>query len=179
MVDDTKRVKLDSGQVSTSEELDYLSEGVKQYTSLLEQADPKAIALQMALWKASHVQLLANSRAIRALDLPVEVSGSRLAILRVLYFALNKEMSLSELARQNGMSVAMISHLAERLAKAGLLRKVGSSDDRRVSIAQLTPAGEEAFHQILPVLGNRMIEACKVFSDSEKDQLIQLLQRLF
>src|SRR5512145_1442038 len=102
---------------ASPEYADFISQAVQQYTQVLKSADPKAIAVYMALWKASQVQFLANSRAIDALDLPVTVSGSRLAVLRVLYFSPNKELPLTELAKRNGMSVAMISHLVERLVK--------------------------------------------------------------
>jgi DNA-binding MarR family transcriptional regulator len=156
-----------------------VSAAVQQYTQVLKSADPRAIAVYMALWKASHVQFLANSRAIDALDLPVTVSGSRLAVLRVLYFSPEKELPLTELAKRNGMSAAMISHLVERLVKENLLLKTGSATDRRVTLARLTPAGEEAFHQVLPVLAQRITDACKDFNDAEKDELIRLLQKLY
>jgi uncharacterized protein with von Willebrand factor type A (vWA) domain len=45
-------------------------------------------------------------------------------------------------------------------------------------IAHLTPAGEEAFLKILPVLSARMTEACSQFSEEEKQQFLCFLQRL-
>jgi MarR family 2-MHQ and catechol resistance regulon transcriptional repressor len=156
-----------------------VSEAVQQYTQVLKSADPKALAVYMALWKASQAQFLANSRAIDALDLPVTVSGSRLAVLRVLYFSPGRELPLAELAKKSGMSMALISHLVGRLFKEHLVGKSGSSNDRRVTFASLTPAGEEAFLEVLPVLAQRMTDACKDFTDAEKDDLIELLQKLY
>ena len=156
-----------------------VSEAIRQYTQVLDSADPKAIAVYMALWKASQVQFLANSRAIDALNLNVTVSGSRLAVLRVLYFTPGKELPLKDLAKKNGMSVAMISHLVDRLVKQDLLVKTGSATDRRVALARLTPSGEEAFHRVLPVLARRITDACVDFAENEKDDLIRLLQKLY
>ena len=158
---------------------DYVSEGVRHYTDLLDAADPKAIAVYLALWKASHVQVLANTRAIDALNLPVSVSRTRLTVLRTLYFATGKQMALNEIAKTTDMSPAMVTHLIEGLSRGGLVQRLGSPDDRRVKIARLTPEGEAAFHTVLPVISQRMTDACKDFTEAEKDTLIRLLQRLF
>jgi DNA-binding MarR family transcriptional regulator len=48
-----------------------------------------------------------------------------------------------------------------------------------VSIAHLTPEGEETFLKVLPVLSQRMTDAFAGFTEDEKDILLRLLQRLF
>lgn len=158
---------------------DYISQAARQYTQLLDSADPKAIAIYHALWKASNNQKLANSRAIDALNLPVSISGARLTVVRTLYFAPGRQLALKELSRVTDLSPAMITHLIEGLSRAGLVRIAGSPEDRRVKLAELTPAGADAFHTVLPVIGRRMTQACADFSEEEKDQLLRLLQRLF
>ena len=140
--------------------------------------DPQAIAIFLALWKASHKQVLANTRAIDALGLPVSVSGSRLTVLRTLYFAPDKEMALNEISKATDMSPAMVTHLIEGLSRGGLVRRAGSPTDRRVTIAQLTPEGEEAFNTVLPVISRRLTEACAHLSEQEKSELLRLLQTL-
>ncbi len=166
------RAETDSGS-------DAVSQGVLQYTYLLDSADPKAIAVYLALWKASHAQALANARAIDALNLPVSVSGTRLTVLRTLYFAEEKQMPLNEISKATGITPAMVTHLVDGLAKGGLVRRLGSRDDRRVRIAQLTTEGEEAFHHVLPVISARMTNACVDFTEDEKDLLLSLLRRLY
>jgi DNA-binding MarR family transcriptional regulator len=158
---------------------DWVEEGVRQYTDILDTSDPKAIAVQLALWRANHAQFVANSRAIDALNLPTSVTGSRLAVLRTLYFAPDKHMALSGISRAANISPTMVTNLVDGLARTGYVRRTGSPDDRRVSIAHLTPEGEEAFLRVLPVLSQRMTDACVGFTDEEKDTLLHLLQRLF
>ncbi len=158
---------------------DAVSQGVLQYTYLLDSADPKAIAVYLALWKASHAQALANARAIDTLNLPVNVSGTRLTVLRTLFFADDKRMPLNEISKATGITPAMVTHLVDGLAKGGLVSRQGSREDRRVRIAQLTPEGEEAFHRVLPVISDRMTDACVGFTEEEKETLITLLQRLY
>jgi DNA-binding MarR family transcriptional regulator len=155
-----------------------IEQGVRQYTQVLDSADPKAIAVYLALWKASQFQMLENARAIDALNLPVSVSRSRLTVLRTLFFAEGKRMALNEISKTTGITPAMVTHLIEGLARGGLVRRSGSRDDRRVKIAQLTPEGEEAFQTVLPVISKRMTDACAHLSDAEKDELIRLLQSL-
>jgi DNA-binding MarR family transcriptional regulator len=157
---------------------DAVTQGVRQYTQLLDSADPKAIAIYLALWNASHKQALANSRVIDSLGLPVSVSGSKLTVLRTLFFAPGKELPLNEISKTTGMSPAMVTHLIEGLSKGGLVRRTGSPTDRRVTIAQITDEGEEAFHAVLPVISRRMTEACAHFSEDEKSELLRLLQTL-
>ena len=157
---------------------DYVQEGVRQYVELLDSADPTSIAVILALWQADHVQMLANTRAIDSLNLPVSVSGSRLTVLRTLYFAPGKSMALSAISKATGISPTMITNLVDGLAKGGLIRRGGSPDDRRVRIAHLTPEGEEAFRKVLPVMSQRMTEACAQFTEDEKKQLLVLLQKL-
>ena len=158
---------------------DWVEAGVRQYTEILDTSDPKAIAVQLALWQANHAQFVANSRAIDALSLPTSVTGSRLAVMRTLYFAPDKCMALSGISKAANISPTMVTNLVDGLARGGLVRRAGSPDDRRVSIAHLTEAGEETFLQVLPVLSQRMTDACADFTDDEKDVLLRLLQRLF
>src|SRR4051812_25170585 len=100
---------------------DPVSRGVYQYAYLLDSADQKAIGVYMALWKASHSQALANARAIDTLNLPVSVSGTRLTVLRTLYFADEKRMPLNEISKATGITPAMVTHLVDGLAKGGLV----------------------------------------------------------
>jgi DNA-binding MarR family transcriptional regulator len=157
----------------------WVADGVRQYAELLESTDPLAIAVQLALWQANHAQFLANTRAIDALGLSVSITGSRLAVMRTLFCAPEKRLPLNEISKQAGISPTMVTNLIDGLAKGGMVRRVGSDSDRRVSIAILTPEGEETFHKVLPVMSERMISACAGFSDEEKRQLLGYLQRLF
>ncbi|HWC30953.1 MAG TPA: MarR family transcriptional regulator [Dehalococcoidia bacterium] len=157
----------------------WVADGARQYAELLASADPLAISVQLALWQANHAQFLANSRAIDALELPVSITGSRLAVMRTLYCAPDKQLPLSAISKQAGISPTMVTNLIDGLAKGGLVQRVGSASDRRVSIAILTKEGEETFHRVLPVMSARMTEACSGFSDAEKELLLSLLRRLF
>jgi len=157
---------------------DAILEGVKQYAAMLESADSTSIAIILTLWQANHVQMLANHRAFDSLGLAVSLSGTRLTILRTLYFAPERKMALSAIAKATDTNLTVVSNLVDAFKKGGLVQRTGSKLDRRVSLAQLTPEGEEAFRRILPVMSARMAEACKQFTEQEKQQFLGYLQRL-
>ena len=157
---------------------DAIVEGARQYADLLDSADHTSIAIILTLWEANHVQMLANHRAIDSIGFPVSLSGTRLTILRTLYFAPERKMALSAIAKTTGTNLTVVSNLVDALKRGGLVERVGSKLDRRVSIAHLTPEGEVAFLKILPVLGTRMTEACGRYTEEEKQQFLCFLQRL-
>jgi DNA-binding MarR family transcriptional regulator len=167
----------DSADTSTGG-ADAILEGVEQYSALLDSDDSLSIAIILTLWEANYVQMLANHRAFDAIGLPISLSGARLTILRTLYFAQDRRMSLSAMGKKTDKNLTVVSNLVDALERGGLVRRVGSSDDRRVSIAELTPAGEEAFRRILPVMSARMSAACKDFTEPEKRLFLEFLQRL-
>jgi DNA-binding MarR family transcriptional regulator len=168
--------QLDAGEYANG--ADAILEGAHQYATLLDSADSTAIAIILALWEANHVQMLANHRAFDSIGLPVSLSGSRLTILRTLYFAPGRRMALSAISKSTNTNLTVVSNLVDALKKGGLVRRIGSPHDRRVSIAELTPEGEDAFRRILPVMSARMTEACSGFSEEEKRQFLGYLQRL-
>jgi MarR family 2-MHQ and catechol resistance regulon transcriptional repressor len=87
-------------------------------------------------------------------------------------------MALSAISRKTNTNLTIVSNLVSALQKGGLVRRVGNPHDRRVSIAELTPEGEEAFRSILPVMSSRMSDACSQFTEDEKAQFLSFLQRL-
>jgi DNA-binding MarR family transcriptional regulator len=158
--------------------LEAVMAGVHQYAELLDSPDSISIAIMLTLWQAQHVQSVANLRAFDALSLPTTLNGSRLTVLRTLYFATKKCMSMGAISKSTGISPTMVTNLVDGLGRGGLVKRVGSSEDRRVSLVHLTQAGEEAFRRILPVMSARMQDACKKFTVEEKVQLLALLQKL-
>jgi len=155
-----------------------IDDGIAQYSRVLPTTDPKSIAIQLAVWQADHTQYAANCRVVDALDLPVSFTGHRLLLLRTLYFAPSHRMTLGGLSKATGLSPVAITNYVDSLIRGSLVRRCGSTEDRRVNYAQLTEKGEAAFLSILPELGRRWTEAGACFTEEEKDTLLQLLQRL-
>jgi DNA-binding MarR family transcriptional regulator len=153
-------------------------EGVEQYSTLLESPDPLAIGIILAIWEINSAQMLANEKAFEQLDLPVNVGGNRLPILRTLYFAPEQRMSIAQLSRKTGLTISWITSLVEALSAGGMVRRMGSPTDRRVTLVCLTDEGARAFQNILPLMGEAMSRTCRNLSHDEKQTFIDLLNRL-
>jgi MarR family 2-MHQ and catechol resistance regulon transcriptional repressor len=87
-------------------------------------------------------------------------------------------MSIASLSRETGLTVSWITSLVEALSQGGLVTRIGSPEDRRVSIVCLTEDGERAFRDILPLMGEAMAQTCGNLDEEEKQQLLSLLHRL-
>ena len=157
---------------------DFVIAGARQYSELLESADQKAIEIILRIWEANRVQMAALTRAIDSLNLPFSISGARLTVLRTIYCAPDQCLPLHQIGKSTGLSAAMVGHLVDGLVKDGLVDRLPSELDRRVNLARLTDKGRETFHTVLPVMSRRMTEACAQFDDTDKDDLLHLLQRL-
>ena len=159
--------------------IDSILEAADQYSGLLASADASAIAIYMAIWRASQVQLLANQRTTEGLGLPIKFSPSGLAVLRVLYFATSNRMSISDISKTTRISRMTVLNVVDGLQNAGLVKRRSSVRDRRVRIAQLTESGSEAFLNIVPVMASSMSAACSGFTAHEKELLLGFLRRLY
>lgn len=86
--------------------------------------------------------------------------------------------TVAEVARQCQMDAGATTRLLDRLEAKGLLRRVRSSEDRRVVNLELTAEGREAARQIPAVLCKVQNAHLKGFSIEEWQQLKGLLRRI-
>ncbi len=80
----------------------------------------------------------------QAFALHLETLGMSLpyfSVLRLLMEAEDRRLPMSRIARDLSMTSGGFTKLADRMASAGLIDRRGSSGDRRVVFAALTPAG--------------------------------------
>jgi DNA-binding MarR family transcriptional regulator len=87
-------------------------------------------------------------------------------------------MSIAELSRVTGLTISWIASLVEALSAGGMVKRMGSPTDRRVTIVCLTDPGVEAFRNILPLMGEAMARTCRNLSPQDKQVLNDLLHRL-
>lgn len=169
------KVQLEESRTTS---LQAVAQGVQQYTAVLTTSDPGAVAVMLELWRATHAHYIDNCRAIDELSLPVSVTGKRLAILRSLYFAPQQEMSLVALCRTVRLGPATVANYVDSLARGSLVRRFCSPADGHGSVVRLTPKGETSFNAISQALSASWTNACRDFTEEEKDTLYRLLRRL-
>lgn len=84
----------------------------------------------------------------------------------------------SELAQKVGVTQATISGLINSLEKAELVKRTTHEKDGRSFVILLTEKGENLCDEILPMYHERISHFWAPFSDTEKDQLNGMMERI-
>jgi DNA-binding MarR family transcriptional regulator len=93
----------------------------------------------------------------------------------MLLLSLKRADTVAALARESQVDCGAMTRMLDRLEEKQLLRRRRSEDDRRVVHLHLTPKGQKAVREILPVV----FEELHVhLSDFRKDELVTLVQLL-
>jgi DNA-binding MarR family transcriptional regulator len=126
-------------------------------------------------------QILGAARELQdrldsALD-EIGLSSGKVGVLKTLAFA-GKPVPLSELAECNKCVRSNVTQLVDRLEADGLVRRVADPDDRRVTLASLTPEGRKAFTQAREVIDLQEQEILKVLNPKEAAALVRVLEEL-
>jgi DNA-binding MarR family transcriptional regulator len=82
------------------------------------------------------------------------------------------------LGRLTAMDVATIKGVVERLSRRGLVETRPDPTDRRRIVVSLTPAGHETFERMAPVATAISEETLAPLGPGERQDLLQLLERL-
>lgn len=130
----------------------------------------------------AHLMVL---RAYIALATPTRESpvGTRIPrskynVLRLLYQAEGKKLSMSEIGKGLNVSPTNITKLVNGLVGDGYVRRVVNPDDKRSAWAELTDAGKSVFEEALPGVGRHTQELWSTLSRREKKVLAHLLAKL-
>ncbi len=146
----------------------------RQYHSRFSDADLEAMAAHFAVVNTGSAMARAVGRRLAAADL----NQARYSLLRALYFSPEKRLPQNEVAREMGTSPPNVTQLLDALERDGLVARVLSEADRRVTYAELTPKGEETCARLVPEMVQFMEESIDGFSTRDMVQLRTLLTRL-
>jgi len=84
----------------------------------------------------------------------------------------------SELAELLGVTPATITKMAQRMEQAGFIERITDADDQRISRVYLTEKGRAVHSQVDEVFRTLEEEMLAGFSQEEREQLLNLLQRV-
>lgn len=87
-------------------------------------------------------------------------------------------MSFKELGQRTLLYKTTLTSVVDRLEAQGWVVRVPSPDDRRSTIARLTPAGEELFSRVFPAHRDHLRRRFEQLSEEEMDTGIRFLRRL-
>jgi DNA-binding MarR family transcriptional regulator len=150
----------------------------RRYHEELPDSDPDAIEVMLALIRAFRVHRTAVARQIDMLDLPVSMTGARYTLLMTLYFSRENLLPQNKISRELNVSRTNITNLIDGLERDGLVERVPSPIDRRVSYAKLTEAGHALCVNLMPPLTRLTEDATSDFTADEKSQFKKFLYRV-
>jgi DNA-binding MarR family transcriptional regulator len=107
-----------------------------------------------------------------------DLSPGRLSVLLALNASPDKAMALSEIGNYLVVTRPNVTGLIDGLVADGLVKRIDHPEDRRMVLAQLTPAGREFMRKFVP-FHHRAIDAIMAgMTKQEKRQLVVLLDKL-
>ena len=96
--------------------------------------------------------------------------------LRVL--ELTGSMPVSRLGAELGLHRSSATNLVDRLERAGLVDRIASPDDRRVTLVRPSAAGAEALEGFAVVRESDLVRRLLSLSDDERSAFADLLERV-
>jgi len=106
------------------------------------------------------------------------LTGAQLGILRVLAESEGEGVQLNEISQRLFVTSGNVTGLIDRLEEAGHLARLPHPEDRRITLAVLTPTGRELFGQLYPVHMDRIARLLSALTEQEQALLCDLLERI-
>jgi DNA-binding MarR family transcriptional regulator len=134
-----------------------------------------------AFFSAWHGFIRAHATIRRVVGRPLRrrgLSGAQLAILRVLADAGESGVKLNDICRYLAVTPGNMTGLIDHLEEAGHLVRRAHPQDRRVTLAVLTPSGREMFEQVHPAHLGRVEQVMSALTPQEQLLLADLLGRI-
>jgi DNA-binding MarR family transcriptional regulator len=132
-------------------------------------------SLEQAQAIASLLPSLVRRLFVLADDLASELPLAQLRVCAILY---GGPRPMSTLSRETGVSLSAMTQIADRLERAGLVRRVAEGSDRRIKCLQLTPHGEKTMRLREAARVERISAALKHLSPQARKQVLAGLERL-
>ncbi|MCL1827677.1 MAG: MarR family transcriptional regulator [Candidatus Cloacimonetes bacterium] len=84
-----------------------------------------------------------------------------------------KALPMKDIAKALGVSQSRVTHLIDTLLAKGYLERFSSPDDRRIFLAQITPAGIDVNTNYKEDIINRYHNMLQLLSDVEKNKIFE------
>lgn len=136
--------------------------------------DPSAAEAYLVLLRVSTDILAAMETHLARRGL----SKGRFSILMLLLREHGGGLSPSVLAERCGVTRATVTGLLDVLERDGLVRRQGSSADRRSQVISLTSGGQRFLRNILPAHFSRVARLMDHLTPAERRTLVKLLTRV-
>ncbi|AWB47053.1 MarR family transcriptional regulator [Paenibacillus sp. CAA11] len=104
------------------------------------------------------------------------LSPSEFMILEVIYS--KRKVPLQQIGDKILITSGSITYNIDKLEKKGLLRRVPSAEDRRITYAEITKEGDDLFDRIFPQHADVIHGMMNTLTTDEKLNTIELIKKL-
>jgi DNA-binding MarR family transcriptional regulator len=160
----------ESGRLHESSVYENLSRLLEVYPAL----DLNSMEAEIMLERCHRLMALDRD----AIWAPLGLTGSRFILLRLLYAAGDRRLSMGQIASQMNLEPNNITQLVGTLVAQGLVRKESDDADRRIIYAKLTSEGEGVFLTAMEAGSERIKHALGVLDARERQSLSHLLTKV-
>jgi DNA-binding MarR family transcriptional regulator len=150
---------------------DPIVEARRQWERRWEGAGPMATAT--AIIRAQQIVMATVEKALE----PLGLTFARYEALVLLHFSRSGRLPLGKMGARLQVHPTSITNAIDRLEQSGLVRRVSEPADRRLTLAEITPAGRD----LVEVATNVLIPTAfglKSLGDNDLGQLDAILSRL-
>jgi DNA-binding MarR family transcriptional regulator len=133
--------------------------------------EPLAMAAATSVMRAQQIVATAVDRALR----PHELTFARYEVLRLLSFTSTGALPITKVGDRLMVHPTGITKLVDKLEQHGLVRRVANPDDRRGTLAEITPEGRARVEAATEAVTGIRFGAD--LSDADLEHLVDLVRR--
>jgi len=105
-----------------------------------------------------------------------DLTSPQFSVLEVLYK--NGPLSLVKISREMLVTGANITCVIDNLEKEGFVKRIHSTEDRRVILAELTETGRNKIESILPEYYKNISSMLSSLNETEQKEIISMLDKI-
>lgn len=132
----------------------------------------RALKLFIVLSRASKVVLEEANKLIETYDL----NPTEFAVLELLHH--KGRQPIQKIGQKILLRSGSMTYVVDKLEKRGLLERVSSMEDKRITYMSITPAGTALIEEIFPSHEENIAGIMSTLSAEEQEHAIHLLKKL-
>ncbi|MFA1641537.1 MarR family winged helix-turn-helix transcriptional regulator [Chryseomicrobium aureum] len=104
------------------------------------------------------------------------LNPTEFAVLELLYH--KGRQALQKIGSKILLASGSITYVVDKLERRGLINRIASEEDRRVTYAEISPQGRAFMEELFPKHEIQLVELLNVLTSEEKQTLTTLLRKL-
>jgi DNA-binding MarR family transcriptional regulator len=153
--------------------IDPIDEARRHWEARWDAAPSRAMAAVTSIMRAQQI-LLARFNALLA---PYGITFPRYEALMLLSFTQNGELPLGKIGERLQVHRTSVTNIIDKLEADGLVKRVPHAEDRRATLAQITPSGRKIAQEATVEL-NAVLFGVGGLQSDQQEHLTELLRAL-